>query len=494
MAHPLQLARRATGHRQTPSLEPARAFELADAARLAGGHTPGLLRPVSEAQVAEAVRRYPTLLPVGARTSVTGGATPMGAVVISLEAMNALAFVGPDRVRVGAGVTSCQLNAWLAGHGAWFPPVPSYDLAQIGGAISTNAAGPSTFRYGSTRAWVEALTVVLANGDVLDLDRGACRVPAGELFEIAGPSGLRRGRAPTYRLPDVPKVSAGYHAAPVLDLIDLFIGAEGTLGILISAVVRVVKPAPQTRLLLMRCPDEASAFRLNRRLRAAALSGALPVSAIEYIDGRGLALATAFDPGPALALGLSPDEAALIVHIEGPFRLEAMDAARTADRLAIVDDPALADAIRAVRANVPLAVNARVAAAQAAFGPGLNKVAADMIVPFDHFEAFTAATRQAFDRRGLDLAVWGHSSDGNLHPNLIPRDAADVALGREAVLEVGGLAIALGGSPLAEHGVGRDPIKQRLLSLLYGEQGIAEMRAIRQGLDPEGKFAPGVLF
>jgi D-lactate dehydrogenase (cytochrome) len=99
-----------------------------------------------------------------------------------------------------------------------------------------------------------------------------------------------------------------------------------------------------------------------------------------------------------------------------------------------------------------------------------------------------------FARRGLDAAIWGHVSDGNLHPNVMPRSVAEMESGREAIREFGRNVIRLGGSPLAEHGVGRNPLKQELLLQLYGPDGVGEMRAIKQALDPMGKLAPGVLF
>src|SRR5204862_6169821 len=102
--------------------------------------------------------------------------------------------------------------------------------------------------------------------------------------------------------------------------------------------------------------------------------------------------------------------------------------------------------------------------------------------------------REGYERRGLDYAIWGHISDGNVHPNVIPRSHDDVVKGREAILEFGREVVRLGGSPLAEHGVGRSTIKQTLLRQLYGDEGIAQMRAIKQVLDPEWKLAPGNLF
>ena len=117
-----------------------------------------------------------------------------------------------------------------------------------------------------------------------------------------------------------------------------------------------------------------------------------------------------------------------------------------------------------------------------------------MIVPFDRFEDMMAIYREGYERRGLDYAIWGHISDGNVHPNVIPRSYADVVLGREAILEFGREAIRLGGSPLAEHGVGRSSLKQSLLHEMYGDRGIDEMRAIKRAIDPDWKMAPGVLF
>jgi D-lactate dehydrogenase (cytochrome) len=148
----------------------------------------------------------------------------------------------------------------------------------------------------------------------------------------------------------------------------------------------------------------------------------------------------------------------------------------------------------AVREAVPAAVNARVGRAKHAIDARISKTAADMIVPFDRLEEFLAFHDAEFERRGLDAAVWGHISDGNVHPNVIPRSLADVESGRLAILECGREALRLGGAPLAEHGVGRNPIKQQLLKMMYGETGIEEMRRVKRAIDPEWKLSPGVLF
>jgi D-lactate dehydrogenase (cytochrome) len=175
---------------------------------------------------------------------------------------------------------------------------------------------------------------------------------------------------------------------------------------------------------------------------------------------------------------------------------------RLLDRHGVLADAEIAlpgDARRAqqmllLREGAPAGVNRRVGDARRQIDPRIDKTAADMIVPFDRFEEMMHVYRSGYERRGLDYAIWGHISDGNVHPNVIPRSYADVEAGRDAILEFGREVVRLGGSPLAEHGVGRSGLKQALLRQLYGDQGIAEMRAIKRALDPDWKLAEGVLF
>src|SRR6202011_3796685 len=157
--------------------------------------------------------------------------------------------------------------------------------------------------------------------------------------------------------------------------------------------------------------------------------------------------------------------------------------------IAVPGDRARAAQLLAVSERVPAAVNHRVGRAQQSIDARIEKTAADMIVPFDQVGALLAFYEAEFARRRLDAAVWGHISDGNLHPNVIPRSIADVESGKEAILAFGREVIRLGGSPLAENGVGRHPIKQQLLEDMYGRGGIAQMRAVKRALDPEWKLA-----
>src|SRR3954469_21643151 len=129
---------------------------LSDAAHYPGGHTAGVVVPRSIDEVPAIVTHATTLLAVGAQSSLTGGATPMGDTVLSTEKLTRILDVGPSHITVEAGVPAAAIQDALACHGAWFPPVPTFTGAFAGGIVATNAAGAATFRYGAVRQWVDA--------------------------------------------------------------------------------------------------------------------------------------------------------------------------------------------------------------------------------------------------------------------------------------------------------------------------------------------------
>ena len=481
---------------------------LTDAAHVPGGHASGVTFPRSEAEVSALVAHATRVLPIGAQSSLTGGATPRGEVVLSTRALTTMQTAGGDAVRVGAGVPLQTLQQWLAASRLYYPPVPTFDGAFVGGTISTNAAGAATFKYGSTRPWVNAITVVLANGSVLDIARGDVTADGGG-FDIEWPDGrMSRVPVPRYTMPDVPKLSAGYYARPDMDLVDLFIGSEGTLGVVVEATLRVIR-RPRRSLALIRCSGDAQAIALTAALRrearrAWAGDGPLDIAAIEYMDARALR-AVADDAFSRAGVARPDDDSVLLlVQIEMTGSEDAALSAlqRVLDECGVTRDPAFtapddersAQRFFELREAVPAGVNAIVAAAKKSADAGIEKTAGDMIVPFDRLADSIALYRRAFETRGIDYAIWGHVSDGNLHANVVPRTMQDVERGREAIFEMAREVIAMGGAPLAEHGVGRSALKQRLLVELYGEDGIEQMRAVKRALDPAWTLAPGVLF
>jgi D-lactate dehydrogenase (cytochrome) len=347
-------------------------------------------------------------------------------------------------------------------------------------------------------------------------------------IELAGRS--IRVPVPHYLMPALAKLSAGYFAAPGMDLIDLFIGAEGTLGVVTEVTLRVLTRRPALCLAFVPFATRRAALAFVGRLRDAARttwregdSKGIDASAIEHMDARCLALL--HEDGADRANGVVAPEGtaiALLVTLELPPGTSAEQAfdeigrARTATpietplvrfcrlldtfgvlddvEIAVPGDRARAAQLLALREAVPDGVNRRVGRAKQTVDDRIEKTAADMIVPFDRIEELLAFHDAEFARRGLDAAVWGHISDGNVHPNVIPRSLADVESGKAAIAAFGREAIRLGGSPLAEHGVGRNAVKRRLLEDLYGAAGVEQMRSVKRAIDPDWRLASGVVF
>jgi len=502
---------------------------LEDAAHYPGGHASGVVFPGTAADVAEVLAGADAVLAIGAQSSLTGGATPRGELILATSRMTRVVGLTASDITVEAGITIADMQEHLAAVGAWFPPAPTFAGACAGGVVATNAAGAATFKYGSTREWVKAIEVVLADGTTLDLRRGEHAARNGHLDVET-----RRRRltipVPSYVMPAVAKRSAGYHASPDMDLVDLFIGSEGTLGVVTRVTFRILSPAPQTALALVACTSEAQSLDLVRALRDASRQtwqtkdpAGIDAAAIENMDHRAIEILREDGADERNNVRLPPDTAvALLVRLElpsGTTAAEAYDQVATAltasarstplvsfcrlahafgllDRveLSAPGDRRRAEQLIAIREAVPSCVNHRVALAKHRVDDRIAKTGGDMIVPFDRFGEMMEIYRRGFESRGLDYGIWGHVSDGNVHPNVIPRTYEDVERGNEAFLEFGRDVARLGGCPLAEHGVGRSPVKQALLRQLYGDRGIEEMRAVKRALDPDWKLAPGVIF
>jgi D-lactate dehydrogenase (cytochrome) len=513
---------------------------LEDASGAPPGRARGLVRPASEQEAAAFLRtaheRGLTLLPQAARSSLTGGAIPQGECVVSLERMTSSGPVvresGGARQTIGPGVRLRDLQERLATEGLYYPPVPTYQEAMLGGTVSTNAGGAATFKYGVTRQWVRGLRVLLHNGDLLVLERGEAVVRRGESFSISLSDGDElRVPTPEHRLPALKKISAGYYSSDPLDLIDLFVGSEGTLGLITGITIGLIPKPPAVVTGLVFPSDTGGALRLTRALREAAMAarsrgdGLGPdVRAIEWLDGNGVEILRRSGEDRRLRVQI-PDGAchALLFEMEidrptDDARAEQIVADYLDRRVGIPDHPLLRlceildregaldtldlafpedarrqAALGELREALPRRVS-EILAERRRGGEDLHKVGGDLIVPFDRLPEMVDLYVEGFRRRGLEHAIWGHVGDGNLHPNALAGNAEEVRLGFDALLEFGDEAARRGGCPLSEHGVGRHPVKQELLRRFLGAEALDRMRAVKSALDPRGILAPGVLF
>ncbi len=226
---------------------------MSDASYLPGGFASRVIFPDSPAQVAEilagAAHEGIPVTVSGAGTGTVAGRVPFGGYVLATDKLNEIKSIvkeeGGGRAVVGAGVRLADFQRLLETRALLYPPDPTERSCFIGGNIATNASGARTFKYGPTRNYVERLTMALATGDLVDLRRGELRADAAGRIEIPLESGRTiEARLPSYLMPQVRKHASGYYVEPGMDLLDLFIGSEGTLGVVVEAELRLL-PKPE---------------------------------------------------------------------------------------------------------------------------------------------------------------------------------------------------------------------------------------------------------
>jgi glycolate oxidase len=419
---------------------------------LSAGHPVAVVRAEDAAQVQAAVRwaaehRVP-VVPRGAGSGLSGGATAVdGGLVLSLERMRGIEVDAECRVAVvEPGAFNAEVKAAAAEHGLWYPPDPSsYEICSIGGNIATNAGGLCCVKYGVTTDYVLGLDVVLADGTLVTL--GGKRVK-----DVAG-----------------------------LSLLKLFVGSEGTLGVVTRAVLRLV-PAQEARSTLVATfPDVDAAARavvaVGRRLRPSMmeLMDRASINAVEDFRPMGLDRAA----GALLVAQSDAPPAARVLEID---RMRAACADAGATEVFVTDDPDEGE----------LFVEARRAAFPAIESRGALLLE-DVGAPVPQLPALLAAIAAIAAEHEVEIPVVAHAGDGNTHP-IIVYDAGDPASkkrARAAFEDVMRAAIGLGGTITGEHGVGR--AKRAALPDQLGPDVMALTRRVKDALDPHGILNPGVI-
>jgi D-lactate dehydrogenase (cytochrome) len=489
--------------------------------------------PVSEEEIhAVLVETAAAGLPVttqGARTGITGGAVPDGGHILNLSRMNRMTGMrraeGEDAfyLTVQPGVLLSEirdatrtreldtqgwtadslaaLEAFRAAGTHMFAPDLTEVSASAGGLTACNGSGARSFFYGATRANVQRVRVMLADGSAVELERG-CPRATGRTFSLTTEGGRAiEGGLPTYEMPRV-KNAAGYYAEDDMDLLDLFIGSEGTLGILTEIDIKLV-PAPGAMWgVTAFFPAEEPAIRFVTAVRCADQRPA----AVEFLDKRALNLLRsqkesnpAFKEIPGLPAAW---DTAVYVEYHGPDEdsvegavaemseiLETCGGDMEATWLAA--GAREIERFKGVRHAVPEAVNLTIDERRKQ-EPRLTKLGTDLAVPDERLGEVVALYHDGLDEAGLDFVMFGHIGNNHIHVNIIPRTMEEYDRGKALYLAWAGKVVAMGGTVSAEHGIGK--LKTAMLLEMYGEQGIEEMRRVKRLFDPEWRLSPGNLF
>lgn len=494
------------------------------------GRASSIAFPETEAEVravlAECLARGEPVTCQGSRTGITGGAAPWGGCVLNLSRMNRVVGLGVNpatghfTVRVQPGVLLRDLRERLrsrsfglkdadphvladfqAGPGWEFPPDPTETTASLGGMIACNSSGARSYRYGAVRQYVLALRVLLADGRVLIVRRGAQRAQ-GRRFELFAENNSQiNGHLPSYAMPAV-KNAAGYYARDDMDLVDLFVGSEGTLGVVTEAELEL-SPVPALQWgVMMFLPRETMVPESVVALRNMSVRW----SAIEYFDARSLeflqairsrvgalqtlpALKREWQAAVYVEWDAENEKAAMAAMEELNEHICALGISEEATWTA-VDEMAMAR-LREFRHALPEQVNARIDVLRK-HELGLTKLGTDMAVPDERLGDALTLYRQGIQEYGLEAVQFGHIGDNHIHVNILPRTVEERDRGKRLYLEWARQVITWGGTISAEHGVGK--LKVDLLREMYGAQGIREMLKVKRAFDPELRLGPGTLF
>jgi D-lactate dehydrogenase (cytochrome) len=457
---------------------------LEDPSNLKGQAPDKVVLPGSTQEVADVLRQaHGQNVPVtisGGGTGVVGGRIPQGGWVISTEKLNQVQHIDPDtrRASLQAGVIVDVFLEELKRAGLFYPPFPTEKTAFIGGTVATNASGEYTYRFGCTREYVERLTVVLANGEPVDIRRGEHILTDGTITVPGLPGSITTA----FRSPDLPKNSCGYYLKPPSDLIDLFIGSEGTLGVITDIEVSLI-PDLQDPLFCVIFLSEPAGFTFSEQIRQSPLEKSL--FCLEYFDSHSLALLSAQTPIPpgsceALLLILDMTEEDSVLE-----ELEAvLETPSVADTWAS-DSAATREKIYAFRQGLPEAVNEKVKA------KGIVKLSTDIAVPEAQSPAMFAFYQELLSASPIEYAMFGHIGESHLHVNLLP-EPGQVMDAEKLYVQFLQKAVALGGTIGAEHGIGKK--KAPYLPLMFSPEQLMEMRKIKDFLDPPGILSPGNIF
>ena len=507
---------------------------LTDASNMPGGYAEKLFVPENTAEISGILREANTQkIPItisGARTGTVGGAIPFGGYVISLEKLNRIKKINKSTMTavVEPGVILADFQKAVDAESRFYPPDPTEWSCQIGGTVATNASGSRSFKYGATRNYVDGLKIVLADGDELELYRGQFGSKEGEPIILETSS--RRTisiKPPSYNRPAVRKNVSGVFNSRPLDAIDLFIGSEGTLGVITEIELNLL--SARTGFLsgivffkehcdLLGCVSEIRERSFATRLRFKEMFGPPPsftgkpknnagciiefdddgrrdylfdATLVEYFDDRALQfISEKFPETPdGMAGAIFFEQETHADSEEGLFEswnvvLENHKA--DIDRSWFATNDQDREKMRAFRHALPASVNERVVRNKQ------KKIGTDMAIPDDGFPGFLQFQKELLDGSGIDYVIFGHIGDCHLHANLLPKNDKEAERSRHIYGRLIAQAIMLGGCVSAEHGIGK--LKRKYLDAMMGERYLNEMAAIKKVLDPNAILGVGNIF
>lgn len=459
-------------------------------------------------QLAERGRVIP-ITARGAGTDQGGAALGAGVVLVFPAHMNKIIELDGKNgtLIVEPGLNYGKLQQTLRTHDRFLPPYPSsIEYCTIGGAVSNNASGEKTYKYGSTRKYIKSLRVVLANGEVIETKRLSKR-------ELNKKMGLDTFEGELYRSldaliednkdliakmqPNVSKNSAGYALNEIkkkngsFDLTPLIVGSQGTLGVITEIQLSTEPHNPSTTLIAAMCDDLQVAEQIINDIRKLPESP----STMEFVDQNLLNFVSEHNPNSISDILKPPmPKLVLLIEFDNPSdRVRKRMAKKTVKLLNKYqvefkqeNEPAAQQQLWKIRHS---------AATVTSYSQGRLKsvpIIEDGVVPADKFSTYLDSVQALFEEHGFKSAMWGHAGDANVHmqPLLDLSQVGDRQKAFKLIDEYYKLVISLGGSTSGEHGDGR--LRGPYLEALYGSEMYQLLKGVKKIFDPYGFMNPGV--
>jgi D-lactate dehydrogenase (cytochrome) len=491
---------------------------LTDESRIIFGHAEEVCFPKTEEDIAkilkEANEKGVRVTISGGGTGITGSRVPQGGIVLSTEKITNLFGFGENLVKyeengvkysiyvafdadtnehyaiAPPGIPLEIFQRMVQAEGYIYPPDPTETTALLGGTVATNASGARTFKYGATRNYVRRIRTVLTNGDVLNIKRNLVHAIEAGIFAVVFTSGKKvEIKLPSYTMPNV-KNAAGYYVKPGMDLIDLFIGSEGTLGVISEVEFRLTEPPRTIVSIFAHFSKETDCLRFVKELRKRARSEETNVLSIEFFDKNSLDFMRVKYPPSRI-----PEESQGLVFFEQEIPKEEEISESLEETASLLEscnvletmassDPDWKKESKELRHTLPEQINSFVRS------HGTYKVATDIVVPDDALDSMMAIYHEVGDEDAIPYVIFGHIGDNNLHFNFLSRNQDELAKATKACTTLLKRAIELGGTISGEHGVGKktyveNGIKKPYLELMYGKDGLLSIAGIKSSFDPD---------
>lgn len=465
---------------------------LADAANYKG-QCEKIFLPECEEEIIDIIKQAnvdKTLITIsGNRTGLTGAAVPEGGYVLSIEKLNKILEINVEEkfARIQPAVMLGDFQTEVEKLKLFYPPDPTEKNCFVGATVATNSSGAKSFKYGATRNYIIGLRIILPDGEILEIERGNI-FAKNNLIEFSTQSGKHFSfKLPNYNMPTV-KNAAGYYSKSNMDLIDIFIGSEGTLGIITELKLRLLSLPEKILSCVVFFESDLDALGFIQKARDISYKNR-KANSITDIDALGLEF---FDGGSLSFLSSSFPEIPQIAKAAVWFEQEAVDEIEESlmekwvelisefngdlDNSWFAFNEKEREKLKTFRHAVSWKVNEYIAQ------KGFHKVGTDIAVTDENVLVFFDFIKAIMEQNSMPHIIYGHLGNSHFHVNMLPENQELFLTAKSIYLQLCRKAVELGGTVSAEHGIGK--LKRPYFELMYNDYELKEMAKLKKSFDP----------